>query len=339
MARILDPRIDDLDLKILTALEADGRLQTSALARKIGTSRGNAGRRLQRLLDEKISRVSTFTNPRALGYQAAAMIGIRVLPGQLNTVAEELCRRRGVLSVVVGTGRHDILIWTLFTGATEIAGFLDRELGSIAGIMSTETTIIIGWNKVSFAYASPHGEPRKGGSKKRIWADFSTPVSDDSGMTVDETDLKVLRALEADGRKPVSSVAKEIHTSRANVAARLQRLLDDGVATIVCNTSPLALGYRMFAMIGIKVTPSHLGAVVGRVCGLPNVYWVMTVAGRHDIVAWTMFADPSELAAFMANELGSVAGIASTETTIALELRKMAFPYLASDYLVSNPPA
>lgn len=336
MASSLDPRIDAVDLKILGALELDGRMPTSSLAKKIGTSRGYAGRRLQRLLEEKVTRVVTFTNPRALGYQASAMIGIRVLPGQLNNVAEDLRKRPSVLSVVVGTGRHDIFVWTLFVEATDIAGFLDRELGGIAGIASTETTIIIGWNKVSFAYLTAQ-DMRGDNGNKRLWVDFSGPVSTDSGLTVDETDLKILRALEADGRKPVSAIAKEIRTSRANVASRLQRLLDDGVATVACSTSPLALGYRMFAMIGIKVTPSHLGAVVGRVCALPNVYWVMTVAGRYDIVAWTMFADPRELAAFMANDLGGVAGIASTETAIALELRKMAFPFLASAYLAAKP--
>lgn len=169
--------------------------------------------------------------------------------------------------------------------------------------------------------------------RKRVWRDFATGVAGDPGVVVDETDLRILSALEADGRRPVSSLAKEIHASRVSVARRLERILDSGVATVTLNINPPVLGYRFLAMIGIKVQPSSLGSAVKRVCGLPSVHWVMTVSGVYDVVAYAMFGEPRELSKFMETEMGSVAGIASVETAIGLGLRKFGFPYLASSHL------
>jgi len=60
------------------------------------------------------------------------------------------------------------------------------------------------------------------------------------------------------------------------------------------------------------------------------------VAGRHDIIIWTMFPTPIDLSGFLEKELGGIPGIISAECTILLELRKMSFPYLVRSHLAAQ---
>ena len=192
MVRNMDARIDAIDLKILKEMESDGRQSASSLAKKIGISRAYAGKRLQRLLEQRITRIVTFTNPRVLGYRTFAITGIRVSPGQLNAVADRVKALPNVHLVVISAGRHDIVIWTLLADTTDLSGFFARELGSISGIDSTETTVVVEWRKMSFAYLTASSEEASA-RHERGWADFGLSVVQDSGFTVDELDLMILR--------------------------------------------------------------------------------------------------------------------------------------------------
>lgn len=46
---------------------------------------------------------------------------------------------------------------------------------------------------------------------------------------LDPIDRSIMRLLQADGRASIRSVAEQVHVSRANAYARINRLIDDGV--------------------------------------------------------------------------------------------------------------
>ena len=235
---------------------------------------------------------------------------------------------------MITAGPHNIIVEAMFSDPKELSGLLTRDLGSIPGIKSTETTTVLEWRKMSFSYLASSGlvasQARQAEAPDP--EHLAVPTSD---FSVDELDLRLLNELEADGRQPVSDLAKKLGTSRAYMSSRLQRILDQRIARIVAHTSPLALGYHVFAMIGIKVLPSDINAIADKLRYLPNVNGVVIVAGRHDIIIWTMFPTPIDLSAFLEKELGGIPGIISAECTILLELRKMSFPYLVRSHLAA----
>ena len=332
MVQQTDVRLDNLDLRILREMEVDGRQSISALAKKLGISRAYAGKRLQSLLDRDVTRIVTFTDPRVLGFRTMAIVGIQVSLADLHTAADRLRALPSVHLVMITAGPHNIIVEAMFADPKELSGLLARDFGSIPGIKSTETTMVLEWRKMSFSYLASAGlvdsEPRQPEAPASECS--VAPISDTS---VDELDLQLLNELEADGRQPVSDLAKKLGTSRAYMSSRLQRILDQRTARIVAHTSPLALGYRIFAMIGIKVLPSDINAIADKLRYLPNVNGVVIVAGRHDIIIWTMFPTPIDLSAFLEKELGGIPGIISAECTILLELRKMSFPFLVHSHL------
>jgi len=327
--------LDDLDLKILREMEADGRQSISSLAKTLGISRAYAGKRLQSLLDRHTTRIVTFTDPRVLGLRTMAIVGIQVSLADLHAAADRLRALPSVHLVMITAGPHNIVIEAMFSDPKDLAGLLTRDLGSIPGIKSTETTTVLEWRKMSFSYLASSG--LVSGKTRKPEAPASdhlvAPVSDEG---IDELDLRLLNELEADGRQPVSDLAKTLGTSRAYMSSRLQRILDQRIARIVAHTDPMALGYHIFAMIGIKALPSDTNAIADKLRYLPNINAVVIAAGRHDIIIWTMFPTPIDLSGFLEKELGGIPGIISAECTILLELRKMSFPYLVRSHLAAG---
>jgi Lrp/AsnC family transcriptional regulator for asnA, asnC and gidA len=338
--------LDNLDLRILREMELDGRQPVSRLARRLGISRAHASKRLHRLLDQKIARITAFTNLLALGYRAMAVTGIRVSPGQLYAVADRLRTIPNVFSVVIAAGWQDIIIWTMFANPADLSGFLAKELGSISGITSTETMMVIEWRaslprvlsnehgKVFLSY-SPSIHSLTWNNQQEDKDPLARQKDRDSDLSVDQLDLMILSEMEQDGRQSVSALARKLHISRGSASARLHRLLNKRITRIIAFTNPASVGYPVFAMIGMRVSPQQIDAVIGKVETLPNVSWVAKVAGRHDVIVGALFADLIELSRFLDRELGTTPGVLATETMIGLELRKMSLAYLASSYLRS----
>ncbi len=321
--------LDQLDLMILQEMEQDGRRSVSELGKKLGISRAYAGRKLQKLLDQQITRIVAFTNPVILGYHTVALIGIQVVPGEINKAAIRLAELPNVHLVVTTAGQQDIIIWTMFKSHMELSEFLGRELGTVPGITSTETTIVLEMRKLSFSFVTASG---LSGIKSEGFHEIPQVqnFAVDSQIEVDQLDVMMLKQLEEDARQPISDLAGKLGVSRAHTSSRLQKLLDRQLTRIVAFTNPFLLGYNFFSLIGIKVSPGEIDAAADKLSTFPDIFMVAKTAGRHDIVVWAIFKTPLDLSAFIMEELAGISGITSTETIIALELRKMAFMYLAS---------
>ena len=144
--------LDELDLALLRELEIDGRQPAAQLAKKLGVSRNHLSKRLQRLLNENVTQVVGITRPGKLGLLTSAMIGIKVAPKELLTVAARLTESENVHVVVTTAGRQDIMAWAVFEDTMELSRFLEEYLANIPGITETETTIALKTHKLSFSF-------------------------------------------------------------------------------------------------------------------------------------------------------------------------------------------
>ena len=144
--------LDALDFILIKELEKDGRQTNTDLAKKIGTSKATARRKLKRLLDDRIIKVVAVANPPALGYKTVATMGINVRPGEVDSVAAKLASYDYVHFVILSTGRYDIITWMMFREPEDLSDFLRNELGNIPGLVSAETMINLKIIKDSFTY-------------------------------------------------------------------------------------------------------------------------------------------------------------------------------------------
>lgn len=142
-ADISIPGLDALDLMIIHELQSDPQQPQSDIARKLDASETTVRRRLKRLLDEGIIRIVAIADPRALGYNVRAMIGIKTLPGRIDAVAEKLASYANVHYAMLTTGPYDLVAWVVFRNAEELSGFIRKEVGSIDGIAAYESMLTL----------------------------------------------------------------------------------------------------------------------------------------------------------------------------------------------------
>jgi Lrp/AsnC family transcriptional regulator for asnA, asnC and gidA len=133
--------MDELDRKIIALLERNGRASNAKIARDVGVSEGTVRRRLKHLINEHIINVIALPDPRKLGYESEALIGVQVDPDKIDIVADKLSALEHTRWVAVTTGTYDVFAWATLPTAEALGRFLREKVGAIDGVRRTETFV------------------------------------------------------------------------------------------------------------------------------------------------------------------------------------------------------
>ncbi len=119
--------LDDLNLRILGELQADGRIGFAELGRRIGLSAPAVAERVQRL--ERAGAIRGYhaeLDPAALGFPVSAVVRIRPSPGQLQRVREIAGETPEVGECYRITGEDCYLLRLHLRSIDELEDVLDR---------------------------------------------------------------------------------------------------------------------------------------------------------------------------------------------------------------------
>ncbi len=111
---------------------------------------------------------------------------------------------------------------------------------------------------------------------------------------LDETDKRIIRILQTDGRMQFSKLGPLVDLSPAAARQRVLQLIEDDVISFVAVTDPTATGQLAQAMVGIKVQGDIDRVLVGVEAHAEVVYLVVT-AGRFDLLAEIVCEDTDRL--------------------------------------------
>jgi Lrp/AsnC family transcriptional regulator for asnA, asnC and gidA len=136
---------------------------------------------------------------------------------------------------------------------------------------------------------------------------------------VDAVDRRIVAALQRDGRRPFTSIGRELGLSEAAVRQRVARLQAAGIMQVVAVADPMTLGYQAMAMVGISVDEA-----VGR---LPEVSYLVLTAGSFDLLAEVVCEDHDHLLRLLSEDLAGIEGLRATETFMYLRLLKEAYTW------------
>src|SRR5438270_12989763 len=95
--------IDDIDQRIIEALQQDGRRPFTKIAADLGISGASVRQRVANLINNQVMQIVAVTNPIKLGFSLASMIGIRVSGDRLLEVAQEMSAFVEVLYLMLCT--------------------------------------------------------------------------------------------------------------------------------------------------------------------------------------------------------------------------------------------
>ena len=134
-------------------LQEDGRLTVTSLARTLGVTELTARRKLRRLLGDGIIQVVATVDPFDVGYETPVIIGLKVERAKLDAVARRLSDLPQVRYVGASTGRVDLVVEVVVRTNQDLADFLMNELGSMDGVLDSETNLIVRIYKQSWSWA------------------------------------------------------------------------------------------------------------------------------------------------------------------------------------------
>ena len=142
--------MDELDRKIISILQLDGRASNAKIAREVGVSEGTVRRRLRRLIQEDVVKVIAVPNLEKLGYATTALIGLQTGPGKGDTVAEAIAELEESHYVAITTGAYDVFVWAGLESAESLGDFLRTKIGTIEGVQRTETFVNLSIKKRTY---------------------------------------------------------------------------------------------------------------------------------------------------------------------------------------------
>jgi Lrp/AsnC family transcriptional regulator, leucine-responsive regulatory protein len=119
--------LDEINLRVLKELQADGRLGMAELGRRIGMSAPAVAERVQRLERAGVIRgYRAELDPGALGFPVSAVVRIRPSPGQLQRVREIAAETPEVGECHRITGEDCYLVRLHLRSIDELEDVLDR---------------------------------------------------------------------------------------------------------------------------------------------------------------------------------------------------------------------
>jgi Lrp/AsnC family transcriptional regulator for asnA, asnC and gidA len=142
--------LDELDLRIITELQDDGRKPSTEIARKLGMPRTTVARRIERLVSQKIITIGVFANSQRIGLPLHVMIEVEVEPRKHAAVVAAAVKLEEIRWVGTAIGHYDILIEGMLRSNEHLQHFLVEVLGAIDGVTRLRTSQILGIEKLAF---------------------------------------------------------------------------------------------------------------------------------------------------------------------------------------------
>ncbi|GGD18137.1 transcriptional regulator [Pontibacillus salipaludis] len=147
-------------------------------------------------------------------------------------------------------------------------------------------------------------------------------------LKLDQTDLRILQSLQADGRRPYTEIAKQYGISEGKVRFRINRMMESGVFEFVIHTNPSKIGLHVQAIIGIVTKVGYRDKVAMELADCKEVRFVGAFAGKYEIMIQAYFPSNERLIEFTDLYLSKVDGIEATDVFLELKDYKDSFSYI-----------
>ncbi|OPF82053.1 AsnC family transcriptional regulator [Streptomyces antioxidans] len=149
---------------------------------------------------------------------------------------------------------------------------------------------------------------------------MANPDGKPPARPLDGIDRDILRLLQMDGRASIRSVAEQVHVSRANAYARINRLLDDGVIRgFSARVDQERAGQGASAYITLKIVQNSWRTVREELRQLPGATHLALVSGDFDVLLLVHTEDNRSLRELVLTRIQAIPEVLSTRTLLVFE--------------------
>lgn len=146
---------------------------------------------------------------------------------------------------------------------------------------------------------------------------------EESSDTLDRIDVRILRALQAEGRLTNAELAARVNVSAATCHRRTQRLFEEGYITGVrAEIAPATVGLGALVMVGVvldRSTPESFAAFEEAVLRLKEVLDCNLVAGDFDYLLKIRVRDMADFNKLHGQKLIALPGVRQTRTFFVMK--------------------
>lgn len=139
--------LDDIDRKIIAALQADGKITVNELAEKVGLSASPCARRVRLLEQAKVIKGYTaIIDQKKVGLPISAFASIKLerqREDALERFSKAVSRWPEVVDCYLMTGQRDYLLRIVVRDLEAYERFLNDKLTRLEGVASIETSFAL----------------------------------------------------------------------------------------------------------------------------------------------------------------------------------------------------
>jgi DNA-binding Lrp family transcriptional regulator len=324
---------DELDLRLLRALEVDARASFSRIAAVLRVSDQTVARRLKRLRTEGQVRVVAVRDHARLG-QEAWMLRLRCTPESAGEISRALARRSDTAWIALTSGGTEVVCMTKARTRGEHEELLLGKLPRTPRILEIQAHQLLhrfyggpqGWLSKSDTLTAEEVamlHPRYGAEGAGADGGGSDGGGAQGGgaqgpALIAPEDEALVTALERDGRASFAELQKLTGRSESALRRRLDQLLASGALYIDTQFDSERLGHRNAALLWITAAPSALASVGRALATHPEVAFASASAGPCNILAVILNRDTEALYTYLTEKLGGLEGVQHVECTPVL---------------------
>ncbi len=145
---------------------------------------------------------------------------------------------------------------------------------------------------------------------------------------IDDLDRVIIKSLQEDGRMPFDKIASQANVSARTISSRVNRLVDQGIISIVAVVNPERIGYPVLATVFIETEINRTKAVADYLASMEEVAFVGLTSGDPDIYASIRAESNSAIATFMSEKLPAIEGVRRARLLLVLDVVKAASKWM-----------
>ncbi|MCF3145203.1 Lrp/AsnC family transcriptional regulator [Streptomyces platensis] len=307
---------------MLHALQIDGRVPFSRLAKILGVSDQTIARRYRKLQSDATMRVVARLNPRPLG-QTEWFVRLQSTPDIAERVAVSLARRADASWVSLASGGTEVVCVVRAQGEEAEQQTLLQKLANTPRVVSVTAHSIL-HTYVGGPVFWPGKASGLGEHQVAQLVSGLPPAVETERVKLSDGDLVMIAALSDDGRMSVQQLAAATGWAENTVRRRLEFLCGSGVLFFDIDIDFHLLGFNALALLWLSVRPQSFVPVAKEVAGHPEISFAAATTGSTNLLASAICQDSTHLFEYLTERIGAMDGIRQIETAPITRIIKRA---------------
>jgi DNA-binding Lrp family transcriptional regulator len=306
---------DALELRILHALQLDGRAPFSTIAAVLGVSDQTVARRYAHLRTTKQVRVIARTDPERVG-EVSWFVRVGCTPNVARSLGEALARRPDTSWVKLTSGGTEIVATVRASTSHDSETLLLEKLPRTPHVLNVSANCLLhvffGGQQSVIDALSPDEVDR---------LRLPSPPAD-ARVVLDDDDRRLVALLEHDGRLDLTALAAATGRPTTTLRRRLAELRASGAIYFDVDFDYRSLDMVSQTMLWLSVAPDQLLAAGQALAAHTEVPFAAATTGSSNLYASVLSPDPSALFTYLTTKVAALPSVQRMETTPVIQTLK-----------------